>query len=363
VTKKLLLKENEEEARERLRAFWAGSSLGRPVVLATVRGKEIAPLPGESERFPVAKANEWDPRFTEEATDWWLTHTTDVWLGESMPRACFGPGSSLVLPAVWVGADYELDGGTAWIKPIDGLYERPLPVFDPRAPSIHATEECMMAMVRAVKGRAFVNPPLLMDGLTTLSMLRTPEQLCLDLLERPDDVRRWSDALTSLFVEGYDYFYNILLRHGHGEAGAFFILMAEGRMEAVECDFAVMMSPKQFERFALPDLLRMTNYLEYSLYHLDGTCQMRFLDLLRTLPKLTGIQWNPEPPAGSPLKWIGAFKEIRKRSFCLTVSCGTVDEAVGVTRELGPDGLALFLPSFDTRGEAERAIERIEKAV
>jgi len=32
----LLLKENEADARARLRAFWANSSLGRPAVLASV---------------------------------------------------------------------------------------------------------------------------------------------------------------------------------------------------------------------------------------------------------------------------------------------------------------------------------------
>ena len=45
-------------------------------------------------------------------------------------------------------------------------------------------------------------------------------------------------------------------------------------------DFGIMLSPRMFEQFALPDLYRVTEYMAYSLYHLDGTPQMRFLDLL-----------------------------------------------------------------------------------
>ena len=89
---------------------------------------------------------------------------------------------------------------------------------------------------------------------------------------------------------------------------------------------------------------------------------MRFLDLLRTLPQLNGIQWNPEPPAGSPARWVEAFREIRKRGFCLHVHCWNVDEAVAITKALGPDGLLLALPRFKTVTEAEAVIRAVARA-
>ena len=134
-------------------------------------------------------------------------------------------------------------------------------------------------------------------------------------------------------------------------------------MESVQCDFAVMLSPTMFDQFVMPDLWRATEYFDFSMYHLDGTGQMRFLDLLRTLPKLNGIQWNPEPPAGSPALWVEAFREIRQRGFCLHIHCPSVDEAVQITKALGPDGLLLVLQQrFKTEAEAEAAIRRIERS-
>jgi len=201
---------------------------------------------------------------------------------------------------------------------------------------------------------------VMLDGLTTLSLFRTPDQLCYDVIERPDDVRAWSDALTDIYLEAYDHFHRLLQGLGYNDTSTWLSAMAEGPCEAVQCDFAVMLSPAMFARFALPDLQRLTAYFNFSLYHLDGTCQLRFLDLLRTLPRLNGIQWNPDPPAGSPTRWIDALREIRRRQFCLHVWCETVDEAVTLTRELGPDGLLLVLPRFETVSEAEAAIETIE---
>jgi len=131
-------------------------------------------------------------------------------------------------------------------------------------------------------------------------------------------------------------------------------------MEAVQCDFATMISPAMFERFVVPDLRVMTERLDFSLYHLDGTCQLRFLDLLGTLPRLNGIQWNPEPPAGSPVGWIDALRDIRRRGFSLLVWVAGVEEAVALARALGPDGLCLVLPRFKIAEEARAAIRTIE---
>jgi hypothetical protein len=360
----LLLKENEADARAHLRAFWANSSLGRPAVLASVRGQALPPAPPHPWDNLPAEERDWLPEVAAFGTDWWLSHATEKYMGESMPRAGGGVASCLGLPAVMAGATYHYNftTGTAWIDPIPDLYSRPLPKFDPAQTRTAQYRACIQAILDNVKGRAFVNPPIVLDPLTTLSLLRTPEQLCYDLLDRPDDVHRWTDALTELTIDLYEWIYQLLLQSGHGESGAFFTLMTEGRMIAVQCDFAVMLSPAQFEEFVMPYLRKTTEYLDFSMYHLDGVCQMRFLDQLRSLPKLSGIQWNPQPQDGHPLQWIDAFREIRKRKLVLAVGAETVDEQVELARALGPDGLTLFLPQFDTVQQAEQAIQRIQQA-
>ena len=354
----LSLKEDEQEARQRLRAFWAGSSLGRPALYVTVDNPDHRARPwphpelGDKEKDLLP---EWHAWYNDQSLN------STLFLAEAMPRVSMRWGSLLVTVAVLAGGEYEYHSNSAWVRPVADLWDWPLPRFEPGGPVVAQLEECTRRLAEVVGDRAYVNPQVMLDGLTTLSLFRTPEQLCAEVLECPDLVRRWSDALTTLYIDAYEHFYQLVRELGYGDTCAWLQATAEGRFEAVQCDFAVMLSPAMFERFALPDLRRLTDYLDYSLYHLDGTCQLRFLDLLGELPGLNGIQWNPEPGAGSPADWIDAFRAIRQRGFCLYLSC-TVDEALRITRALGPDGLMLVLPRFPSHQEAREAIQAIEKA-
>jgi hypothetical protein len=343
-------------ACERLRAFWAGASLGRPALNIHVR-RPAAVAPQYSATEAARKCEDLSPEWH----GWAHGPEFDLCdhLAEAMPGHHVVWGSLLTTLPVLAGGDYGYTSESAWIKPLPDVYTRPLPTFDPAHPVCRQLDACYAAVQAAVGDRGFITPPLMMDGLTTLAEFRTQEHLCFDLLECPDRVKAWAGALTTMYIEIYEYFYQ---RYSSGRSLCFFGPMAEGRSEGVQCDFAVMLSPAMFEEFVLPDLRRVTDYLDYSLYHLDGVAQMRFLDLLQTCPKLNGIQWNPEHDWGYPSRFYPELREIRRRGLCLYVACASVEEAVGVTRELGPDGLFLSLPAFDTAAQADAAVAQIEQS-
>ena len=352
------LKENESDARERLRAFWAGASLGRPALHITVQRpgflREAWPYPEMT-----GKERDYCPEWHAHCARNWLASVE--YLAEAMPGTQPVFASHLGTPVVLAGGEYDYHD-SAWIQPLPELWEHPLPVFAPTHPYVVMMNTTLQRLAVDVGAQGFINPPAMLDGLTILSAFRTAEQLCLDLLETPGLVKRWSEALTTLYIETYDYFYRQVKALGYGDTTTWLQAMAEGSLEGVQCDIAVMLSPKMYEEFVLPDLRRLTDYLDYSLYHLDGTCQMRFLELLRTLPGLKGIQWNPEPSAGSPVRWLEALREIRRHGFCLHVWCTDAEEAVVLAKELGPDGLLLAVPCLDTMADAHALIRRIERA-
>ena len=122
-----------------------------------------------------------------------------------------------------------------------------------------------------------------------------------------------------------------------------------------------MLSKEQFGEFVMPDLRRMTSYMERSMYHLDGVEQMRFIDQLATLPKLAAIQWNPSKPHDLS-EHMSDFKRIRGLGLSLFLTVRSVDDAVYMTKSLGPDGLCMSLPYFDDESDALAAIARIEAA-
>ena len=348
------LKEHESDARDRLRAFWGRSSLGRPALHVTVRADSSSNATPEWDHPEICQRDrdlmpEWQAYCARRAMN------SVTYLAEAMPGFHVNWGGFLGMLPLLAGGDYEYHE-SAWIQTIKDVWRRPLPRFDPHAPTMVPLERCYDAVQSVVGSSGFVTPPLNMDGLTTLSLFRTPDLLCIDMVDSPDLVTRWSAALTDIYIAVHEHIYR---RLGAGLSLCFFGPMAEGRSEGVQCDFAVNLSPEMFREFVLPDLRRMTDFFDRSLYHLDGTCQMRFLDELCSLPKLSGIQWNPETTATSPLHWLDALRAIRARNLCLYLSSPSVDEAVELTRALGPDGLFLVLPTFASAGEAEAAIRRI----
>ena len=91
---------------------------------------------------------------------------------------------------------------------------------------------------------------------------------------------------------------------------------------------------------ALPELKEMTEFLDYSVYHLDGQEQIRHLDQILSLPDLNMIQWTPvvgQPPV---TEFIPVLRRIQDAGKGLVLFAGA-NEIERLTRELAPEGVIL----------------------
>ncbi len=348
------------ESAERLCAFWRGEDLVRPVLHITVRVPDHESLSFEGE--PLSH------RECDASLDWHL-HCVRKQLGrrqflaEAAPRVQFGHSSNIGLLPLLAGGDYAYHDGRAWVQPWPEALEAPLPRFCENHPTVQEIGDALDRACDIVGNTAFVNPfPLAMDALTTLSLFLGAEDLCMLLFEDPERVANWCSAFDDLLLELHRFMMRRLQRKGHVLASSWQHITAPGTFESLQCDFAAMLSPAMFKQFVLSSLQRQSEHSDYSLYHLDGTCQVRFLDALATLPGLTGIQWNPEP-GQEILDWIPTYKNILDRGWRLHINSWDIkdlDTALAVVRALGPDNLSIALPTFDTVHEAESAIRAIE---
>jgi hypothetical protein len=248
------------------------------------------------------------------------------------------------------------------MQPMPDILDRPLPALAGDHPLLAFHRDCLRLLAERLDDRAVLSPPGLLDGLTTLSMLREAETLCMDLIERPGDVLRVSTELNERAIEAHQALWRTLTEVDGAQSVAWTDIYAPGRCEMVQCDFAMMLSPAMFEQFVVPYLRRMGEYMDYCCYHLDGTGQIRHAEHIFSVPAVKAIQWNPEPPAPPPLEWLDFFREVRRCGRSLWVA-SDVDTCVGLTRELGPDGLMLWLKGVETVEQLRRALERIERAV
>jgi hypothetical protein len=352
----------EPDALARIAAFWAGKSGGdRPALSIRYRHPEpppvTGPMPGPTLEQGLAELGAHRAWAQAELT-------RRISLAEDIPRIRV-PGADLTIFALLCGGTVREDRGHAWVAPLPGVLEQPVPVFDPEHPVIRAWSASMEALAGLCPPEAYLDIPYNgVDPLTLLSLFMGADELAMVLLEEPEVVQPWLDAAARVYLDYHAYMTGLIRRLGFRQEGAWYRLTAPGSFEAAQCDFGVMISPAMFDRFALPFLRSATDRADYSLYHLDGIEQLRFLDQLAELPGLNGIQWNPQPGEKDVRKWIDTFRQIRERGWLLLFNEYDIDveQAVILHRELGPDGLWLSLPVFDSRGDAEAALLAIERA-
>jgi hypothetical protein len=347
-------KEEEQDAWERIDAFWAGSSLSsRPAIR----------LVGRRPAGPLHWCGTTDQKQRERTPAWYRVDSLNrlnqrVFMAEAFPAFGVRWGSGLGVLHALAGGRYEYDGRTAWLAPIEGILDREPPEFDPEDAEAMLLAQCCRCAVEAVGRRGFVNPPGLLDPLTALSKLCGERELLLALVDRPGRVRAWATALTRMFNDIVHHYAELA---GYGASQVVGGPITEGPAMAVQCDFSVMLSPAMYSEFVVPTLVGTCANMSRTLYHLDGVEQMRFLDQLADVPNLRGIQWNPQTDYRKPMSHIDHLRRIRSKGLLLAVPCDGPDQLVALVKELGPDGLYAFLPEFESRVAAEQALATIER--
>ena len=127
----------------------------------------------------------------------------------------------------------------------------------------------------------------------------------------------------------------------------------------LQCDFSAMISPAMFNELFLPGIEQQTQWIERTIYHLDGPEAIRHLDALLELPRLSAIQWVPgagKPPA---LHWLPLLKRIQAAGKGVWVQALPA-EVETLLAELQPEGLLLRV-HCDTPDEADALMAQVER--
>jgi hypothetical protein len=208
--------------------------------------------------------------------------------------------------------------------------------------------------------QALLTVPPLMDSVTTLSLLRGAERLCLDLFERPDDVKRVVRHLDRVALDAHAAFYKTVEEAGQGQTVTWADVYSPGKLEMLQCDFCVNISPAMFDEFVLPSLRTWSEYFDRGCYHLDGEEQYCFIDRFCSLSGIQSIQWQPGDVNRRPMRYLHYLEDIRRRGRAVWVMAFDTETPVEMTRAMGPDGLMFYLRDVQSIDEVDRMIERLE---
>jgi hypothetical protein len=260
--------------------------------------------------------------------------------GDSWPRWLpnFGPG----IVAGFLGASVGSDDRTVWFEPSEKSNLADLHLqYNENNFWWRWVQELIQAAIQRWGDQVTVAHPDLGGNLDILASFRTTENLLMDLYDTPAEIDRLVSEVTGLWLQYYDELYRFIQPVGNGTT-AWTPVWCSERYYMLQSDFAYMISPQMFERFALPDLADCCQHLDYAFYHLDGKGQIPHLDMLLSLERLRGIQWIPgdgQPPAE---EWLPMLKRIRDGGKLCQVYASP--KAVRtIVRELGGKGFAFWI--------------------
>jgi len=273
-----------------------------------------------------------------------------------------GPGSL----ALFLGSTPGFSPETVWFNPCIQCCESPedLPSFrfDESSEWWQVTEATLKACAELGRDKYLVGCPDLVENVDILASLREAQTLLVDMIERPEWVEQKVTEINRVWFEAYQRIYDIIkLPDGSSAFGAF-RLWGPGKTAKVQCDASAMFSPDMFQRFVVPRLTEQCQWLDNSMYHLDGTQAICHLDALLDIDALDAIEWTPEPGVeggGSP-RWFDMYRRILEAGKSVQVVGADRDEVLPLLEAIGGKGVYV-MTSFSSSNEAESLMAKVEQ--
>ncbi len=356
-TESLLWKEDWPQAKANLVKWWRREGLALCLISARPRPREALPRPED----PRDLETMWlDPEYRLASAEYAMAH--QCFLAEAFPYfdTQIGPGSL----GLFLGAGGHLAVDTVWYEPC---------ITDPDAcrslrfnPENNPWWDRHMALIeiglQRARGRYLVGIPDLIENIDTLAALRGTETLLYDLLERPGWVQERLADINQAFFTVFDRMYQRVKDPAGGNAFAAFRIWGPGKTAKVQCDFSAMLSPRMFRQFVSPHLSAQCAWLNYSLYHLDGTTAIQHLDALLEIEALDAIEWTPQAgkPHGGSSEWYDLYRRIKAGGKAVQVIDVRPEDVKPLLDAIGPQGTFLLVSDVPSEKEADQILRAVE---
>jgi len=360
-------KENWQETRERFSAWWANESSGRPPIYVTARREKplINPYPPEpysdvADRYLNTDkiiANQFEHLCNQEL------------IAEAFPFMTLDLGAGSL--ALYTGSEPSFNADTLWFLPVmKGLPPDGKIPFDVKNEWYVRHLEMFKAAKEATKDTdIMLCVPDLVEHLDILSSLIGATELFEEFFENPDLVKAACSSLNEHFKTAFDAFNEYCIDKDTGwNAFTAFYICGPGRTAKIQCDLAAMISPKQFREFALEPLREQCQWLDTSLFHLDGPECICHIPALMEINELNAIQWTTghgNPPSGEEV-WYDLYKQVKDAGKSLWIALAdyspdiAIQKADELVRKFGAKGFYFLMPDM-TRKEADALILKADR--
>jgi len=216
------------------------------------------------------------------------------------------------------------------------------------------TKEFTSYALEHSQGNYFVGLTDIHPSMDSLAVLRgSPQQVCLDLIDNPKGVKRAMKLLWKVWHKVYEETYRITIGRQEGSSSWIDVWSPE-KGYPIQDDFTALISTSMYREFFLEELVNEINYLDYSIYHLDGPDALKHLDMILDISNLNAVQWVPGTGMAKEgvVRWIPTYRKIQAKRKAIQVFCQP-DEVDFVIENLKPEGLLIFTNCFSEKEAKE----------
>lgn len=277
--------------------------------------------------------------------------------GETFP--VFWPNLGPEVYAAFYGATLEYGQVTSWSVPFVRAWDDMARLKLATSSEYFTTlEELTRLAIERLRGKALVGYTDLHPGVDCAAAWRDPQQLCLDLIESPDETRQLIDIAIRDFERIYDHF-DAMLKAAGQLSVSWMGLPSFGRMHIPSCDFSSLISPRLFEEFCLPVLQREARTMTHNVFHVDGKGVARHLDTIFSVPEVHAIQWVQGVGDDQPImQWVPLIKRIQaRRPVIVDLNKRELDDFMAAVE---PEGIFLWVAA-DSEEEQQDLLRRVAR--
>lgn len=352
----LEFKPDLEKTMQRMEAFWAGIVLDRPVVQFYL---EKPP----AEQLPLPASHHSNPRERWLDAEYQAQHTlarfsNQIFMGDSLPVAFPNLGPEVL--AAFYGCPLEFgDYGTSWTQPILKNWNEAEAIrLNIHHPYFLKLVELTEAMLEIGKDKFITGLPDFHPGGDLIASLRNPQDLAVDLLDHPEQVKLLLERLKPDYFKVYDFWYDKLFASGQ-PLTSWLELASYSKYYIPSNDFAGMISTKMFKEFFLQGIIEECKFFDRSIYHLDGPGALRHLDVILQIHELHAVQWVPGAGREGFSRWVSVYQKIQSAGKSMIVYCDVSDLDL-VMQTLSPHGLALSISGVTSREMGENVLSTMK---
>lgn len=371
---KIKNKEDFEEAKLRIEAWWNGEIIDRVPIMITAPKKNnnkynnwiypsAFPLSGiwdgtltGYEKVKDPESFFTDPNIVIPRIEKLINDT--FWGGEAIP--VMFPVSIVAALAHYLGSPIKfINAMTTWAEPvINSWSNRKEFKFDPENEWWKKSKILLEEASKRANGRYMVSIPDLNGPAEILSILRGNEQFAIDTIESPDEIIRATQELNYTWLKYWEACHEII--HQYIKGYTFFMsIWSDFPATDLQCDFSTLISPESFNKLFIPFIEQQSEWIPRNIYHLDGPGALVHLNLLLSVPGIKAIQWVPGAGSAPMSEWITLLKKIQEKGKSLFLSCEKW-EVEKIVKELKPEGLLLETTCGSIR-EAEAILSNVRK--